>query len=346
MKILRIAALLAGALALTPSAFADSIDPATFDATLAVGESVTIEKTVTITEAPSTALLDVMFLMDTTGSMGFTITAAKAEASAILAGLGGFGDLASGTALFSGTTSGGGAFPAITSDLSTNDAVTQAGINGYTAGVPSSGGDFPEEGLAGVIDTATNTSWRPDSNRFIVMFGDASESSLELTAGAVAALADNNITLLGVDVTCLGCSFTNAYDALAEGSGGDVYGTGAGLTATILAAVTEAFSTYSTVSLDLSGAPAGVTVGALPGAYNGSFTREIPRTFTFDVTFTGAAVGDYSFTIGALVDGGLVATEEDRIIVADSATPVPEPGTLGLLGLGLLTLALRRRRTV
>ena len=53
------------------TAIADSISPDSFETTLEVGDSVTITKTVTITEErPTSALVDVKFISDTTGSMG------------------------------------------------------------------------------------------------------------------------------------------------------------------------------------------------------------------------------------------------------------------------------------
>jgi len=57
-------------LGLVPAgAMADSLSPSAFSATLAVGGSTTIHKTVTIDQSPS-AKVDVFFLADTTGSMG------------------------------------------------------------------------------------------------------------------------------------------------------------------------------------------------------------------------------------------------------------------------------------
>lgn len=319
--------------------FADTIDPVTYTDTIGVGESVTIDKTVVIEAAgTSTAIMDVMFLMDTTGSMGNTIAGAKSAASTILSNLAGFGDLQSGVAAFDDPVPTN----TIVTALTANDAAVQAGLNSLSAG---GGGDYPERGLQGLTIVANDTSWRPGSNRFIVMFGDASEKVPSLEASTLAVLQAENITLIGIDVsTCPGCfglTFTQAYDALAEATGGDVFSSGtsgSALTTTIQNAVTSTFATYSNVCLDASGAPTGVSVST-SGCHSGSFDRSVDNTFNFTVTFTGDDAGVYDFPIHATVDGGIVATELDSITVA-----VPEPGITMLLGMGLLGLAIRRRR--
>jgi len=340
------------------SAFADSIDPAIYTDTLTVGESVTIKKTVTVTAAaPTSAKLDVMFLMDVTGSMGSVINAAKSSASTILSNLSSFGDLASGTAFFSDdpwyspdpcTSMALSCYTDITSPLSTTDANTVTGLNGYVLGY---GGDGPEEGYLGVTRTVLDTAWRPGSNRFVIMFGDANDGGNTAFGGddfasASAALAAQNVTLIGVSYSS---SFTNQYNSLATGSGGSMNAgstSGAVLAALIQSAVTTSFANYSSVCLDDS-APAGVTVTSnvfgpsVAACHTGTYDRSITRTFDFDVTFTGDVEGVYDFDIEALVDGGSVATELDHITVV---AETPEPGTLGLLGLGLLGMGLGRRR--
>ena len=112
--------------------------------------------------------------------------------------------------------------------------------------------------------------------------------------------------------------------------------------AQIQAAITSAFATYSTVSLQAVGNLPGVGVTTC-GGFSGSFDRSITRTFDCSVTFTGLVEGTHSFVINALVDGGIVATESDRIVVGAGGA-VPEPSTLLLLGAGALGLGVARRR--
>jgi hypothetical protein len=108
--------------------------------------------------------------------------------------------------------------------------------------------------------------------------------------------------------------------------------------AAIVAAIGEAFATYTTVDI---AAPslAGLDISILPTYISGAFDRSVERTFGFDVTFTGLAPGTYEFDLFGRVDGGNVATEHDIITVG-----VPEPGTLLLLGMGLVGLAGFRKR--
>ena len=88
--------------------FADTIDPVEYTADLAVGESVTIEKTVVIEdEGTSTALIDIHFLFDTSGSMGSEILAAKLAADEIFDRLDAFGDVAASVGVYSEAAASG-----------------------------------------------------------------------------------------------------------------------------------------------------------------------------------------------------------------------------------------------
>jgi hypothetical protein len=344
----------AGAVGLlfAPAALADSISPASFSADLGVGDSVTLRKTVTVdSSGPTAAVVDIMFVFDTTGSMSGAINNAKASATSVL------NDLA---ATYGNVSSGVGQYDdpghSILNNLTTTVATTQTSINALFACYGSCGGDFPEVGFAGIKEASDTAAWRPGSNRFIVAFGDASfkdgPGATDNQAGTAASLAANNVELFGLEFG--GGSFTGNITAL----GGTAFAGGTSPTTVadaIKAAVAAGFENYSTVTVgDLGGGlpEIGVStvcvsadIGTCVGdSAVGTYDRSVDRTFEFDVTFTRLAAGDTTFDTHALVDRGIVASERDTF--GAGSTAVPEPTTLLLTGLGLLGLggAARRRQ--
>lgn len=334
------------------SAFADTISPVSFAADLGVGESTTIRKTVVVSAGgPTSALVDIMFVFDITGSMSGAINGAKSTAAAVLSNLNATygGNVASGAGWYADPTAG------VNNGLTTTSATTVASINtldacnnggGFSSGL--CGGDYPEAGYNGIVTASAGAGWRAGSNRFIVMLGDAPFNAGGATfAAAQSALTTNGVKLIGVDFGGMGSSIT--------GLGGTSYSSGtsgAAIAAAIQSGITAGFGKYTKVTVgDLGGGLPEIAVstvcvsadtGACVGADAvGTYDRTISRTFEYDVTFTRVAAGDKSFSTFALVDGGIVATEADRFT---TGTAVPEPESLALVSVGLLGLVAARRR--
>lgn len=336
----------AAGLFLAPTvALADSLTPASFSADLAVGGSVTIHKTLTVSnEAPTTSLVDVFFMADTTGSMGGAISNVQAAAASILSDTAGLGAVAWGVGSYKDV--GDSYVYRLEQAVTNTQANVQAAINTWGA---SGGGDGPEAQLYALqqMAEAPGTGWRAGSTRIAVWFGDYEGHDPRLgstEASATAALVAANIEVEAISVGYNRLDATGQATRITDATGGTLYSgiNVADIVNTIKDAITTAIDEYTTVALDLSEVPAGLAVEVAPVKYTGTYDRSIERTFEFDVKFTGVTPGAYAFDIYGTVDGGRIATESDRIKVGDA---VPEPTTVLLFGAGLLGFAgLGRRR--
>lgn len=367
---------------LSTAAFADTINPTSFTADLAVGESVTLRKTVVVEAgSPTDATIDAYFLIDTSGSMGGVISAAKTAAGDIFSGIvstfgsdvaGGVGVYSENAGLIGDTCSVG--FPGymcastssviaapgavINQDVTTTTADVVTGINNVTLNEPDWGGDGPENVVDALKLVADNAAWRSGSNRFIFTFSDADGKGINYTsAEAIAALNAKGITL--VSLSFGGTShlnyMTSTFSGSVDFSGFTTATSASAIVSAVTAGITAGFDAYSTVTVDdLGGGGALIDVStscvsaAAGGACVGSdaigaWDRSVDRTFEFDVTFTRTGAGDSAFATFALVDGGIVAREADRFPGA-SPVPLPAAGWLMLAGLGALAVG-RRRRT-
>jgi hypothetical protein len=334
-------------LALPGLVMADSITPDSVTATLGVGESMTITKTVTVEDAPpTTAPVDVLFLCDTTGSMYSAIANVKSGASAIMSAVAGLGDVQFAVTEYKDIYDS--YRWKVNQGFTGSTTAVQNGINQWSA---AGGGDGPEGQMIALTQLAldqndafgNNVGWRTDSTRILVWFGDyyGHDPRAGYTeAGATAALVANNIAVEALDVGYSYMDNTGQCTRIAGATGGHFYDgvNNSAVASTITAAIGTALEDYNSVALDFTLVPSGVDVSGTPASYTGDWERDVDRDFTFEVTFEGVTPGTYHFPIRALVDGGVVATEEDHITVGGEA-PVPEPATILLLGSGLFGLA-------
>ena len=332
-------------------AHADSISPTSFAASLGLGESVTITKTVIINRTiPTAPLVDIVFLFDTSISMTPDLAGAKQAAINILTSVGGVASVGTGTGYSSDPGSDG-----VVGGLTPFAAAGVANINAITLGLGGNGSVFPEEGFNATRDAAMNTAWRSGSTRFVIALGDATflESDGATQANTIAALNDANATFFGVDFGDMTNTGLGGVSPAALGSIFDSTTAVNDIFQAIRSGLPPPFATYTNVTVDDLGAglpeidvttvctyadPGGSCVGANAV---GSWDRSGDRYFEFAVTFTRTALGDKSFSTHALVDGAIVASESDRFTAGGT---VPEPTSLMLVAAALLGLGASRRQ--
>ena len=196
-------ALVATSIAITGNAFADpGVSPSTVTLNLPPGGSTTIAKTVSTPPIPPNP--DIVFLVDTTTSMGPVIANVQANLVPILNNI----QSAQPTAEFAVAEykdTADDPIPAfqVLQNLTASTSATQTGLNNLT---PLSGGgtDAPEDGINGLWQVASGAiSYRPASARVVVWIGDS--SSHDPSAGhslgdAVNALNAQDVRVLALDV--------------------------------------------------------------------------------------------------------------------------------------------------
>jgi hypothetical protein len=352
-------------------AMADSLTPAScpgggcagFSGNIGVGGSTQITNKVGVISGTSTGTADVLFISDTTGSMSPAISQVQSVFSSVVTNLAALGNVATGAANYKDQTGAGDPYNyQVNATISTNSATTQAGINTWSAG---GGGDDPEQGLYALTQAAGSTSgWGAGAQKIAVIVGDApshsspshppAASGVGVTSTA-AALVAAGVTVESISANNLtGDSGLNNFGQFSgpgsiyadgvAGSFSPTMLTGAALTAQLVALIESAINTYSVVSLDVvSMSGSGTCNVGLPANITGSFNRATAETFDFGaVTVTGVSAGTCNFTLALEADGAILATESDSVVVGGS--PVPEPASMAIFGLGLAGIGLVRRR--
>ena len=353
-----------------------------FTGIISVGETTFINNKVGVITAgtPTAAQADVLFISDTSVSMGSAVTAVRLVFGSVVTSLSGLANVATGAAQYKDRTNS----PTDPFDynldqaITTNAAATQAAIAAWSA---SGGGDVAGQTLFALTQAAGNaTGWRAGSKKIAVIVGVAPSHSGATAAGGAtvgstaAALVANGVTVESIDVSTNALinlnqtgQFAGALSIYSVGVDGNFLPqprqfNGIVLSTLLQNAIGHAFTTYSDVSLNLisSSGPCGV---ALPSDIVGSFDRSVTRTFDFSpVGITGIGAGVCNFTIALEADGAILATEFDSVLVVGdptlspivlppvlavsdpAASAVPEPTGLTVLALGIFALGFARRR--
>jgi hypothetical protein len=203
------------------------VDPASYSNTLTHGQSVTITKTVHTPAIPPK--VDIMFLADTTGSMGPAISNVQTNAVSILNQV----RLAQPDTQFGAANYRDFNCPADPFAYQLNQGITanltnaQNGINAWTIG---DGCDIPEAQINALFQVASDpaSNFRAGSTRVVVWFGDSNgndPSGGHSLADAIAALQAAHIEVIAIPVTTdfgNGLDSTGQATAVAFATGGQV----------------------------------------------------------------------------------------------------------------------------
>jgi hypothetical protein len=206
-------------------ALASGVTPDSFSGTLTHGQSVMITKTVHTPAIPPK--VDILFLADTTGSMGPAISNVQTNASTILNTVrGSQPDSDFGAAQYRDFNCPADPFAyQLTQGITANLTDATNGINAWSIG---DGCDVPEAQINALFTLATSagTAFRPGSTRIVVWFGDSNghdPSGGHTLGDAISALQAAHVEVIAIPVvTALGngLNSTGQATAVATATGG------------------------------------------------------------------------------------------------------------------------------
>ena len=335
-----------------------SVDP---DGTLVLhpGESATLDRSVHLDAAP--AKLDIVLAIDTTGSMGGAISAARSDAAALVNGVKGLSPGARFAVVdFKDYPVYGDSddypyrlkTPGFTSDVDT----VQSALNSLSA---SGGGDGPEaynrvfyEAYSDSALLAGGSGYDPQARRLLVVLGDELPHDANLdksfshcdatpptdpgpdgvldtaddlqTATVLRQLRAHNISLLWLSY---GGYWFDCQQQLAQATGGDAVPAGSDSVATLVSKMAAARAAHiDSVTLNVTAVKFPLTLSFSPAPPYG------PLAAPADVPFkelVGAPLdtpdGLYTATIETVADGAVRATQTLNVRVTGAATPTPTP---------------------
>jgi|688.fasta_scaffold121822_2 hypothetical protein len=360
--------LCAAAVTLCPGqAIAGSISPSSFNASIAIGETVKVVKKIATDAGPG--LVDFLLLADNTGSMDGVINNVKSVANQLVTDLKTtYAGAQFAVARYLGDPSEplenfSSAYQVIQKNTA-SEINTVAAINSWFA---NGGDDYPEAnfyalqqgiqngastcpGLGstlGFCGTSGQTvDWRPSARKVVLWFGDAPSQQTTVTMNNIKAiLASENASLVALNSG----PATTALD--------DTYGFG-GQAGNQASSVTSSLGTNGALINSFASVPIGDIVttvknavgavtntqdislkvlGSVPTGLEVSFDCTDPlgcndviggESRNITMAVKGLAAGDYNFSV--IAPGVVGAIEQDRILVSDEDVSVPGP--LPLLG--------------
>ena len=315
----------------TVRAYDPGPDPATVNATVAPGGSLTVTKTIHTPEIPPKP--DIVFLADTTGSMGLAITNVQTNATSIM-----------NTVRLAQSDSQFGAAnykDFINSDCdidsfpyTLNQAVTanitdaQNGVGAWYT-IPGGGCDTPESQLYALYQLATDPAigWRPDSTRIIAWFGDSNghdpSGGYSLT-DAIVALQAASIRVIAVPVNTGGNGLDTGGQATAiTNATGGVLLPGATSNQVADAILSGLTNLPVAVSWSLGTCDPSLTVNLTPASQTVTSGDDAVFTETIDVALDAPQGTTVSCEVNFLLDGEAVEgfTQTINVTVPDVTPP-------------------------
>jgi hypothetical protein len=316
-----------------------SVTPSTVNLSLPEGGSTTINKVVATPPIPPKP--DIVFLVDTTFSMGPVIANVKTNVGAILSNV----LAAQPTSQFAVAMYKDMADPlpfSVLQDLTANAAAVQTAINKLSP--PSGGGDDPEDFINALFQVAKGAiSFRPDGTRIVLLIGDAPShdpSNGHKLADAIGALQAAHIQVLALAVTTTsgGLDLTGQATAITGATGGRLFkGVGpAEVSNTILAGLKNLPVTVQPV---LVASHPHLSVSFNPGSQ--TVTSGANATFVETLAVSPAAVpgstlvNKVDFLLNGLHQDGFLQTLNNNVPkhatvlkVDDSTSDYHDPGVL------------------
>jgi hypothetical protein len=306
---------------------APGVTPATVTLNLSPGGSATIGKTVSTPAIPPEP--DIVFLVDTTGSMGGVISNVQANAHTILS------DVVSAQpdAQFAVAEYRDVGVDATPFRVVQNMTADQTAVNnGLDALVASGGGDLPEDGINGLFQVSTGAvSFRPSSSRIVLLIGDAPShdpSNGHSLGDAISALQAADITVIALDLARL--DSTGQATAITNATGGQLFSgiQPSQVSSTILAGL---HNLPVTVTHNLSGCDPALSVAVTPDSR--TVTSGDDATFSETVTVSpGATPGttltcSVNFLLNGTLSAGFTESITEHVPKASPAITTTPSGT-------------------